>query len=290
MSSEPLCDPHGFVNMVSALSGGASFAAWLVAQLPQLVETYQQKSVEGLSPIFVLIWVVGDLSSLIGCVLTQQLFFQYVLAIYFLFNDLVLCGQYYYYGIYLKKHHKHHHHHHHHHHRQSIQSSRHNSHGSIIVPALAIASNVGGASALPILEKLNLNYIISNNYTSASSSASTAVDSKFYGVFFAWLGAACYFFSRIPQLYKNYQRKSTQDLSPFLFACTLFGNLTYTLSILVSCEFIYDHANRYAFFMNEFPYIIGSAGTIIFDIFYFYQVWLYRDITLEENEPLLRRD
>ena len=127
-------------------------------------------------------------------------------------------------------------------------------------------------------------------------SFTTVVESSFInteaiGFWCAWIGACCYFFARIPQLIKNYERKSTQDLSPFLFACTLTGNVTYGLSIMVSCDFIYDSENRWKFFFNELPYLIGSAGTVIFDIVYFYQVWLYREQKVEdferEDSPLL---
>lgn len=300
MSSVVECDAKSLVSLISAFSGGASFAANLVATIPQLIETYQQQSVEGLSPVFVSIWVLGDVTSLIGCYLTNQLFFQYVLALYFLFNDFIMCGQYYYYGYYLKKHpHRYHRHHHHHHHqhnqhsevegghygstggrRKSSKSSSIAKAANAAIPAAIVASNIGQSNALPIGEF-------------STSIGGLTIDSKSYGTFFAWFGAGLYFFSRIPQLIKNYQRKSTEDLSPVLFACTLFGNLTYTVSILVSCDFVFGGDHRWEFFLNELPYIIGSAGTVVFDLFYFYQVWLYRDQSLvkdTETQPLLVSD
>lgn len=303
--SQSLCDSKSLVGLISAFSGGASFASNLVATIPQLVETYQQKSVEGLSLVFVSIWVTGDVTSLIGCFLTDQMFFQYVLALYFLFTDFILAGQYYYYGYYLKKHHHHHHHNHNHHHNHQHQHQEHDqeqvvaeygatssngkkSSGSLLVdsvkataPVAVIASNIGQGNAFPI-----------GDYMPTATIGGLTIDSKFYGTFFAWFGAGLYFFSRIPQLIKNHERKSTEDISPVLFACTLFGNLTYTISILVSCDFVYGE-NRWEFFINELPYMIGSAGTIVFDLFYFYQVWLYGDKSGQkdvETQPLLNSD
>ena len=54
---------------------------------PQIIETYRDKSVDGLSPYFLLAWLCGDITSLIGAKLTGQLLFQILLAIYFLLND-----------------------------------------------------------------------------------------------------------------------------------------------------------------------------------------------------------
>lgn len=292
------CYGHSTVSLISAVSGGASLAAWIVAQLPQLVETYNNKSVEGLSGFFVMIWITGDICSFIGCVLTQQMYFQYVLALYFLFNDFVLAGQYYYYGYYLKKHnHKHRHHHHHHNHNDNTQynstdmeqsndvtRTSNNSVNTALraaIPATILATQVGQGNAMPIPD------------ISIMTEIPALVEGDkvlMLGTLFAWLSAALYFFSRIPQLIKNYQRKSTEDVSPFLFACTLFGNLTYTTSILANCDFVFNDEKRWEFFYNELPYMIGSGGTIIFDIVYFYQLWLYSEpdeAKRSEETPLL---
>lgn len=84
---------------VSAAAGSVSFITSFIAQIPQLIETYKDKTVEGLSPIFLLAWLFGDITSLIGALLTHQLPFQIILALYFMANDMFICGQYYYYGI-----------------------------------------------------------------------------------------------------------------------------------------------------------------------------------------------
>lgn len=253
-----VCDPT--VKLVSSLAAGISFAVWLVAQLPQVVEIYQNKSVDGISPLFILIWLFGDLTSFIGCIFTEQLFFQYAISSYFLFNDVIIIGQFYYYGVYLKE--------------KPTGHGGNTLYGSVsqhiksLLPITLLASNVGSSEAFMFLQ---------------GSNSST----KTIGIICAWISACLYFFARIPQLYKNYQRKSTEDLSPYLFCCTLIANSTYAISILVSCEFLYDEA-KWDFFLNELPYIIGSAGTMIFDVAYFYQVYIYsRDTKSDEEAPLL---
>ena len=72
---------------------------------------------------------------------------------------------------------------------------------------------------------------------------------------------------------RDTEDKSTSSVGLYLaWGCTL----VYTLSILTSCEFAFG-SNRQDFILKELPYILGSAGTIVFDIGYFYQKYLYRN-------------
>ncbi|KAH8107000.1 PQ loop repeat-domain-containing protein [Cristinia sonorae] len=82
---------------VSDVLGYTSITCWLGAQFPQVMENYRRRSVEGLALPFLLNWLLGDISNLIGCILTHQLPFQTYLAIYFCFIDLSLFGQFFYY-------------------------------------------------------------------------------------------------------------------------------------------------------------------------------------------------
>ncbi|GMF98158.1 unnamed protein product [[Candida] boidinii] len=108
------------------------------------------------------------------------------------------------------------------------------------------------------------------------------------GRIIAWCCTFIYLSSRIPQLYKNYQRKSVSGINCILFASAVIGNLTYTLSILSSSDFIYN-SNKLKFFLNELPYILGSSGTIIFDLIYFYQRSLFgvNNVDFDNDELVL---
>ncbi|EGW31698.1 uncharacterized protein SPAPADRAFT_62304 [Spathaspora passalidarum NRRL Y-27907] len=122
--------------------------------------------------------------------------------------------------------------------------------------------NASGARASPI-----------QAFIQESSGSSSTVET--IGIILAWSCTVIYCSSRCPQLYKNYKRKSVEGISPILFGAALLGNLTYTLSILSSCEFLFGDS-RSDFIWRELPYIIGSSGTIIFDVAYFYQKYIYR--------------
>ncbi|KIP08760.1 hypothetical protein PHLGIDRAFT_126828 [Phlebiopsis gigantea 11061_1 CR5-6] len=86
-----------FITSLSDALGYASIGCWLGAQFPQVLENYRRQSVDGLAWPFLLNWMLGDMTNLIGCILTNQLPFQTYLAIYFCFVDVTLVGQFVYY-------------------------------------------------------------------------------------------------------------------------------------------------------------------------------------------------
>jgi uncharacterized protein with PQ loop repeat len=78
------------------------------------------------------------------------------------------------------------------------------------------------------------------------------------GQIFGWGCAVLYLGSRVPQVVKNFRRKSTEGLSLlfFLFAC--LGNITYVLSIVsLSLD------RRYI--LVNLSWLAGSAGTLVLD-------------------------
>lgn len=81
-------------SALSSLCGSLSFAVWLFAQSPQILINYRRGSVEGLSLVFLGQWMAGDVTNLLGCILTDQLTFQKVTAGWFCLVDVVLLAQY----------------------------------------------------------------------------------------------------------------------------------------------------------------------------------------------------
>lgn len=85
------------IATVSQVSGYSSLCVWLFAQLPQIIENHLNKSVSGVSLLFLGCWMGGDVTNLLGCVLTGALPFQTCLASYYCFIDCILALQYWYY-------------------------------------------------------------------------------------------------------------------------------------------------------------------------------------------------
>jgi len=99
------------------------------------------------------------------------------------------------------------------------------------------------------------------------------------GSVFAWLCAILYFTSRIPQIWKNYSRKSFEGLSIFMFLFAVLGNLSYTLSIILRSSTSSEN------FLAALPYMVGSGGTIIFDSIIFLQ-WRYYCPTYQQHRDI----
>lgn len=272
----------GLWPLVSRVNGVASFALSFVSLFPQIIETFRDKSVAGLSPLFLLAWVCGDITSLVGAIMTKQLLFQVVLAVYFLLNDLFVCGQYYYYGII---------------HGNKLATAGHEAKrlsSSSAVDSESLHANHSGfgfgfsralASLSALLSSSNALPLATFDSDVPQPPPAFPAPGSPWGTTLSWIGAAFYVGARIPQLVKNYTRKSTDGVSPFLFGTTLLCNLTYNLSIVTSCDFI-ESNDKSAFLWNAAPFIAGSAGTVAFDLLYFYQHYvLYgEDLRLREQE------
>lgn len=93
------------------------------------------------------------------------------------------------------------------------------------------------------------------------------------GLVFAWTCTCCYLTSRAPQILSNWRRRSTAGTSVLLFLAALTGNATYTLSILLSPNARGPHGKE--FLKTELPFLIGSAGTVLFDMILFGQWVMY---------------
>ncbi|XP_052173681.1 probable vacuolar amino acid transporter YPQ3 isoform X2 [Diospyros lotus] len=86
-------------EMVSLALGLVSVISWAVAEIPQIITNYKQKSAEGISLAFLLTWIIGDLFNFFGCMLEPAtLPTQFYMALLFTITSLVLAGQAIYYG------------------------------------------------------------------------------------------------------------------------------------------------------------------------------------------------
>jgi solute carrier family 66 (lysosomal lysine-arginine transporter), member 1 len=82
---------------LSTLLGTLSIVAWLFAQMPQIFKNYKIKSTAGLSIFFLGEWLLGDLTNLLGALFTKQAAWQVIIASYYVFVDVCLVVQYFWY-------------------------------------------------------------------------------------------------------------------------------------------------------------------------------------------------
>lgn len=116
------------------------------------------------------------------------------------------------------------------------------------------------------------------------------------GTVLSWMSSLLYLGSRLPQLYKNYRRKSTAGLSPQLFAAAFCGNLFYS-SALVSNPCAWESypphsahgwvgqngSDRGQWIAAAFPFWLGAAGVLALDASVGVQFALYG----EGNEAIV---
>ncbi|CAI9596155.1 unnamed protein product, partial [Staurois parvus] len=84
----------------SVIIGLVSIVCFLFAALPQLYVAYKNGKVDqALSLGFLLCWLGGDFTNLVGCYLTRQLPIQIVTAIFYVNMDLIMISQFAYYKL-----------------------------------------------------------------------------------------------------------------------------------------------------------------------------------------------
>lgn len=92
--------PTPFINaqMISGITGSISIACWIIVFAPQIYQNFARKSAEGLSLLFVVLWLAGDVFNVVGAILQGVLPTMIILAIYYTLADVVLLWQCLHYG------------------------------------------------------------------------------------------------------------------------------------------------------------------------------------------------
>ena len=122
------------------------------------------------------------------------------------------------------------------------------------------------------------------------------------GTLLSWTSTVLYLGSRLPQLLKNWRRKSTAGLSPHLFMAAFCGNLLYSSAMLTNPNGWYDFgpyggggwagadgSDRAKWVTAALPFFLGAAGVLGLDASVGIQFLLYGDdagkvLLVEEGE------
>lgn len=91
--------PSPLRERLSSVFGSISFSCWMILMVPQLVEQWRLKTVEGISPVFLLFWATGDIFNLVGAVWAGLLPEVILIALWFMLGDLVTFAFYFYISI-----------------------------------------------------------------------------------------------------------------------------------------------------------------------------------------------
>ena len=272
---------------LSTVLGIFSIISWLFAQIPQIYKNYQLKSASGLSIWFLVIWLLGDVSNLLGAILTSQAGWQIVVAGYYVLMDVLMDTQYVWY-TYRKS-------------PGQVQLVRYDSgtdrgngsgEGVFVGVSPPNGSSTGsthtedrksdtkaldksarsqngrspsrdvstsfskegkapgsfsrtirrqgtsslGSSPRTLLLVLMLCFVLAHAsplQLQIKDESSPSL-SEIIGPMSSWCSTVLYIGSRLPQIYKNFSRRSTQGLSPALFLAAFFGNFFYSASVMTN--------------------------------------------------------
>eukprot|EP01147_Barroeca_monosierra_P008101 gene8101-10107_t len=235
------------LQLAGLILGLSSILFWMVAQTPQLYKNFRDSTVEGLSGAFLLDWLAGDITNLIGCILSKQVPTQLYTAIWFCTIDTVMLSQFIYYKKFYRK-----------------PAKIYTVYCALAVMAL---SPVGihtlwpgsGVETFQPIEYRGRSLLKIESFTSPSQIAGWTI---------GWVSGLMYFTSRLPQIVKNFKRKSCEGLSLAMFCMAILGNVTYAFGVLfqsVERDFLIDHM----------PWLLGSIGTLVFDFTIFLQFMYY---------------
>jgi len=299
---------HSPMEQASFWIGISSIVFWLFANFPQIYANFRQGSAKSLHLAFLVQWVLGDSFNLVGAVLTGQLTTQIVTAVYYICMDTILVTQWIFYTtrdrMRARK-------------QQEVQEQQEDHEGkSLLRSALwtvvilimfalvcsSYASSSTSVSSSPVLHR---------SIGTGRKLLSTTADSQFdilsseddhhiifrgddndpgyddgwplkgpmdkIGYTIGCFSTTMYLGSRVPQIIKNFQRRSTEGLSLMLFLCAFLGNLTYSLSIFL-------FSTRKNFILGKLPWIIGSAGVLVMDFSILMQFLFFKLILKTEGK------
>nr|XP_054768829.1 lysosomal amino acid transporter 1 homolog [Lytechinus pictus] len=263
------------VEYTGFILGLLQILCWIVVMFPQFYENYKRgKMDEAIAPSFLILWMFGDLSNLVGCILTSQLPTQFATAVYYLVMDALIISQFTYYYVKNKKKKVH-----------VLDSSQthpaiqngNQDHSHIIYCCTFLLSTSllislpwqqGQGSSPYRSSSVGRSLLSVTNGNSTDISCLLYYKHTPYCVFFDSLdifGYVCgclsgvfYVASRIPQLIQNYRRQSVEGVSILMFILTVTGNVFYGASILMEDTSI-------VFLIRHLPWLVGSLGTLFFD-------------------------
>ncbi|KAI1379791.1 PQ-loop-domain-containing protein [Hypoxylon crocopeplum] len=288
-------------EILSGVFGSISLTAWICLLLPQLITNYRAKSAEGLSMIFLAVWLFGDISNLSGALVTGLAPTATALAGYFCISDIILISQSTYYNVLNARKARR---------RTRSTESEASEDEPLLQPRRRSSSGLPGShrrhsihhqeSGLDPIKRIvtgeddtpDSNPWFHNALSVVAiyivGAAGWFVSYKFGawdkpdvpdeptaetpvaigGMVLGYASAVCYLCARIPQILKNYREKSCDGLALLFFLLSLTGNLTYGLSV-------FTYSSEPEYIVKAIPWLLGSLGTIVEDCIIFYQFRLY---------------
>ncbi|XP_067270407.1 lysosomal amino acid transporter 1 homolog [Pseudorasbora parva] len=239
-------------DVASVVLGLLSIFCFMVSSIPQYYNSCKTGNMDSaLSIWFLLLWLAGDSCNLIGSFLAEQLPLQKYTAVYYVLADMLMLFMYMYYKL-------------------KNKASRESN--SALLNAVSMLCLLGITSSLLSLPRSSLEDQMPAGFKGRALLAVEGVNGsvkpfktkEIIGFVIGSLSSVLYLCSRLPQMYTNFRRKSTEGVSFFLFALVILGNTTYGISVLLKNP---DAGQGEAsYLVHHLPWLIGSLGTLSLDL------------------------
>uniref|UniRef100_A0A5S6QFG6 PQ-loop repeat-containing protein n=1 Tax=Trichuris muris TaxID=70415 RepID=A0A5S6QFG6_TRIMR len=221
------------VQLASFWIGLISLLLWFFPPIPQLYENYKRGQCGGVSVYFLLCWFLGDSLNLAGALLSRQLPTQIFVGIYYIFQDSVILCQYCYY---------------------KVKNQWHNH----------LVRDLGQTTLRCVMVTATAQSLLA---LKSASVLHGGLDELGYSM--GIVSAIFYLGGRIPQLYMNCKRVSTEGISMPMFYMMFAANFCYGLSVLLG------GVGR-DYLLRHLPWLTGSLGCCLLDSVIVWQHFHYR--------------
>ncbi|XP_026188326.1 lysosomal amino acid transporter 1 homolog isoform X2 [Mastacembelus armatus] len=264
-------------DMASIYLGLLSILCFMVSSLPQYYKSCKTGNMDSaISVWFLLLWLGGDTCNLVGSLLADQLPLQQYTAIYYVLADLLMLSMYMYYKL-----------------KNKMAESRRVVFVMGVTCTLGFTTSFAHLPGLGSQQEMIPSAFRSRTLLSTSEMNSVAVftPKEIIGFSIGSVSSVLYLCSRLPQIYTNFRRKSTEGVSYFLFALVILGNTTYGLSVLLKNPDVGQGERSYL--VHHLPWLIGSLGTLFLDLIITVQFIIYRKVQVkvddshDETAPLI---
>lgn len=239
-------------TLLSNVFNVASMITWMFVFIPQILTNRKNKSASAISFYFLFCWLMGDLFSIQSASelnLNKVIVYNGWLHVVF---DVILISQWFYYNYKFE------------------------DYSNIPAETTLLLSYYQVKQPMKIRQNefllicgLIFQFIIHfcmNEYYS---------DSNTLAVLVGWAATCVFFFSRIPQIYRNYTRKSVQGLSLTTFFLISIANNMFLTSVLVQIIDVSEDAKN-KFYFDNLQWIVGILLSDAVDVIILFQFYKYK--------------
>jgi uncharacterized protein with PQ loop repeat len=242
--------------------GLSSNFLWVCSAIPQIYQNFRTKRVKGQHPFFIGALLLGDIFSLIGILITHGLATQIITNTLYVILDGTMFAQFVIFNYIYQN-------------ADAVSlPNREGACDSTLLPS----ADTGSVPELPSTAIILGAMAVTAN--AEMDWKSPYEGEKLIGTVFGWLGCIGYMLSGEPQIHKNMDRKSVDDVSPYYLALIIAGNGTYTLAVMM-------RKVDMSFWWAQAPWLLGSIWPMCADIIVACQMCYYgrdcHDFTAAES-------